>query len=194
MKAIEKCDIQTVRNAAFQKLVKKYGFRGSKRVAAEMQTTVPPLWPNMTQTKKAKPSAAKPQHAKNDDQEEPSTNDLLSDAEVAHDQEVSTVAVSQSSAKTRFFCAIPHWPFRLKRLFETSGYITKIEMLDRRRTCEQLEQVIPVKKPDHLNQHSHQYHQHNAQTCLQHPPLHHHIYYLALWPCVFQGLVSAGFR
>ena len=86
MNMIEKCDIQTVRNAALQKLGKKSGFRGSKRDADEMQTTVPPVLPNATQTKKAKPSAAKPQHAKSDDQEELLTNHLLSGAEVAHDQ------------------------------------------------------------------------------------------------------------
>ena len=99
-----------------------------------MQTIVPPVLPSTTQTKKAKPSAAKPQHAKSDDQEEPVTNDLLSDVEVAHDQEVSTVAVSQSDKEDAIFYSNPRWPFRLKRLCETSGHITEIEMLDRRRT------------------------------------------------------------
>ena len=38
MNVIEKCGIQTVRNAALQKLARKCGFRGSKRDADEMQT------------------------------------------------------------------------------------------------------------------------------------------------------------
>ena len=41
MDVIEKCDIQTVRNAALQKRGKKSGFRVSKWDADEMQTTVP---------------------------------------------------------------------------------------------------------------------------------------------------------
>ena len=107
LNAIEKCNIQTIRNAALQKLGKKFGFRGSKRDADEMQTTVPPVLPNKTQTKKAKLSASKPQHAKSDDQEEPPTNVLSSDAAMAHDHEVLTVEVPQRVEKTRFFAPIP---------------------------------------------------------------------------------------
>ena len=107
LNAIEKCNIQTIRNAALQKLGKKSGFRGSKRDAYEMQTTVPPVLPNKIPTVKAKLSAAKPQHAKSDDQEEHPTNVLSSDAAVAHDHEVLTVAVLQSVEKTRFFAPIP---------------------------------------------------------------------------------------
>ena len=55
MNVIEKCDIQTVWNAALQKLGKTSGFRGSNRDADEMQTTVPPVLPKTTQTQKAQP-------------------------------------------------------------------------------------------------------------------------------------------
>ena len=72
-----------------------------------MQTTVPPVLPSKTQTTKAKPSAAKPQCAKSDDMEELSTHDLLTDASVAHDQEVLTAAVSQSAENTCFLRQSP---------------------------------------------------------------------------------------
>ena len=118
-----------------------------------MQTSVPPVLPSTTQTKKAKPSAAKPQHAKSDDQEEPVTNDLLSDVEVAHDQEVSTVAVPERQRRRDFLRQSP-----LAFSVETLVRNKRLHYGNRDAGSApngQREQVITVKKPDHLNQHSH---------------------------------------